>query len=105
MRQTTLWLSSMWILRLRVPEDVQQIQQQLAAAQESTRMVAKEEGRARLQTNGRDICKFLTESAHEGRTFFNKENELAKDPKFERVRNWSTMLEIKDYLLPALADM
>ena len=65
-------------------------------------MVAKEEGRARLQTNGRDICKFLTESAHEGRTFFNKENELALDPKFEKIRNWSTKLEIKDYLLTNL---
>ena len=52
-----------------------------------------------------DICKFVIEWAHEGRSFFNKENELAKDPKFERVRNWSTMLEIKDYLLPALADI
>jgi hypothetical protein len=52
-----------------------------------------------------DICKFVTKAAHEGRTFFNKESELAKDSKFERVRNWSNMLEIKDYVLPALADM
>jgi hypothetical protein len=48
----------MWILRLRVPEDVQAIQQQLVAAQEIKRMVAKGGGR-----------------------------------------------EIKDYVLPALADM
>jgi hypothetical protein len=52
-----------------------------------------------------DICKFVTEATHEGRTFFNKENELANDSKFERVRNWSNMLEIKDYVLSALADM
>jgi hypothetical protein len=37
--------------------------------------------------------------------FFNKESELAKDSKFERVKNWSNMLEIKDYVLPTLADM
>jgi hypothetical protein len=41
----------MWILRFLVPEDMQQIQQQLAAAQENTRLVAKGEGRPRLQTN------------------------------------------------------
>jgi hypothetical protein len=38
----------MWILCLQVPEDVHQIQQQLAAAQESTRMVAKGEGQPKL---------------------------------------------------------
>ena len=48
MRQTTLWLNIMWIVRLQVPEDVQQIQQQLATAQEITRMVAKGEGRPKL---------------------------------------------------------
>ena len=39
------------ILRLRVPEDVHQIQQQLVVDEESTRMVAKGEGRPKLQTN------------------------------------------------------
>ena len=34
-----------------------------------------------------DICKFVTECAHEGRPFFNKENELALDPKFEKITN------------------
>jgi len=29
-----------------------------------------------------DICKFVIESAHEGNTFFNKEGDLARDPKF-----------------------
>jgi hypothetical protein len=52
-----------------------------------------------------DICKFVTEATHEARTFFNPKGELATNPKFEKVRNWSNMLEIKDYVLPALADM
>jgi hypothetical protein len=52
-----------------------------------------------------DICKFVTEAVHEGRTFFNSTGELAIDHKFEKVRNWSNMLEIKDYVLLALADM
>ena len=39
-----------------------------------------------------DICKFVTESAHEGNTFFNQESELVRDPKFDSIRNWSTKL-------------
>jgi hypothetical protein len=31
-----------------------------------------------------------------------QESELALNPKFERIRNWSTMLQIKDYILPDL---
>jgi hypothetical protein len=49
-----------------------------------------------------DICKFVTESAHEGNMFFNKEGDLARDPKFERIKNWSTQLRISDYILPYL---
>jgi hypothetical protein len=52
-----------------------------------------------------DICKFVTEAAHEERTFFNSTCDLATDQKFEKVRNWSNMLEIKNYVLLALADM
>jgi hypothetical protein len=40
-KQNNPWFNSMWILRLRVLEDVQAIQQQLAPAQEIKRMVAK----------------------------------------------------------------
>jgi hypothetical protein len=72
---------------LWVPEDVQQIQPQLAIAQESIRMVAKGEGRPKLQSNSSRICKFVIESVHEGGTFFNEESELAQDPKFEKIRN------------------
>jgi hypothetical protein len=49
-----------------------------------------------------DICKFVTESAHELNTFFNKEGDLARDPKFQRIRNWSKQLQILDYILPDL---
>jgi hypothetical protein len=55
-----------------------------------------------------DICKSVTEAAHEGRTFFNKETELALDAKFERIGNWSDKkkgLQMKDYLLSVLHDM
>ena len=71
----------MWILRLRVPKDVQQIQQQLAVAQESTRMVAKGEGDQDFRQTAADICTYVTESAHEGNTFFNPKSELAWDPR------------------------
>jgi hypothetical protein len=49
-----------------------------------------------------DICKFVTECAHEGWLLLNKESELALNPKFERIKNWSTKLQIKDYILPDL---
>ena len=55
-----------------------------------------------------DICKFVTEAAHEGQTFFNKECEFALDLKFKRIRKWSDKekgLQMKDYLLRALDDM
>jgi hypothetical protein len=68
-------------------------------------MVAKGAGRPRLHTNCTDICKFVTEAAHKGQTFFNSTGDLGTDQKFEKVRNWSNMLEIKDYVLSALADM
>jgi hypothetical protein len=95
----------MWILRLRVPEDVQAIQQQLAAAQKSKGWWRREAVDQNFRQTVADIYKFVTKDAHEGWTFFNKESELAKDSKIERVRNWSNMLEIKDYMLLALADM
>jgi hypothetical protein len=50
-------------------------------------MVAKGEGRPKLQSNSSGICKFVTESVHEGGTFFNEESELAQYPKFEKIRN------------------
>jgi hypothetical protein len=34
-----------------------------------------------------DICKFVAECAHEGGPLFNKESELALDPKFKRIKN------------------
>jgi hypothetical protein len=49
-----------------------------------------------------DVCKFITESVHEGNTFFNWESELAQDPKFESIRNWSDKLRISDYIMPDL---
>ena len=48
-----------------------------------------------------DICKFVMDSCvHVGRTFFNKEGELATAEKYERLRNWSNMLRVPDYMLP-----
>jgi hypothetical protein len=44
MLQTTLWISIMWILCLRVPKRVRQIQHQLQGAQESTTLVDKGKG-------------------------------------------------------------
>jgi len=82
----------MWILRLRVSEDVQQIQQQLAAAQEAQEWWRREKVDQDLRQTVADICKFVTESAHEGNTFFNQESELVRDPKFDSIRNWSTKL-------------
>jgi hypothetical protein len=38
-RQTTFRFTNMWLLHLRVPKGLQDIQQQLAAAQERTGMV------------------------------------------------------------------
>jgi hypothetical protein len=46
------------------------------------------------------VCKFVTESAHEGNTFFNREGDLAEYLKFDSIRNWSTKLRILDYILP-----
>ena len=37
---------------------------------------------------------------HVGRTFFNKEGELATVEKYKRLRNWSNMLRVPDYMLP-----
>ena len=48
------------------------------------------------------ICKFVTKRAHKGNTFFNNEGDLARDLKFERIKNWSTQLRILNYILPDL---
>ena len=44
-RQTTSWHTSMWILHLRVPQSMQQIQPQLAPAQENTEVVGERKDR------------------------------------------------------------
>jgi len=68
----------------------------------------KEKVDPRFRQTVAHICKFIIEAAHEGRTFFNKDGDLALDPKFERIRNWSDKekgLQMKYYLLPSLDDM
>jgi len=62
-------------------------------------MVAREKVDQNFRQIVADICKFVTESAHEGNTFFDKESELARGPKFKRIKNWSTQLRISDYIL------
>jgi hypothetical protein len=48
-----------------------------------------------------DICKFVTHSCmHVGQTFFNEESELATTEKYEKIKNWSTLLCILYYMLP-----
>jgi hypothetical protein len=48
-----------------------------------------------------DICKFVTDECGEvGGKFFYMGNELAIDPKFERLRNWRTSgIDMNDYTL------
>ena len=76
----------MWILRLQVSEDVQQIQQQLAAAQEAQEWWRREKIDQDFRQTVADICNFVIESVHEGNTFFNQKSELARDSKFETIR-------------------
>jgi hypothetical protein len=47
----------------------------------------REKGDQNFRQTVANICKLVTESAHEGNTFFNMQSELARDPKFERVKN------------------
>ena len=50
-----------------------------------------------------DICKFVTdECCHVGGLAFYDESDLATDYKFERLRNWRTQLNMKDYKLSEL---
>jgi hypothetical protein len=48
-----------------------------------------------------DICKFVTDECGEvGGKFFYLGSEYARDPKFERLRNWRTSdIDMKDYVL------
>jgi hypothetical protein len=39
---------------------------------------------------------------HVERPFFNQDSELAREEKFEKIRNWSTQLNVPDYTLPDL---
>jgi hypothetical protein len=48
-----------------------------------------------------DICKFLMDlCVHEGKTFFNPDTPLGGLPEYEKLRNWSTQLDMSDYKLP-----
>ena len=76
-----------------------QIQQQLKKAQGWWR---REKVDKNFRQTVEDICKFVIDCAHEGRPLFNKESDLALNAKFEKIRNWSTKLQIKDYILPDL---
>ena len=52
-----------------------------------------------------DICKFVTDDCvHIGGTFFNTNSELAMEEKYERLRNWRTMLDMTDYKLSDVFD-
>jgi hypothetical protein len=49
-----------------------------------------------------DICKFVTESAHEGRPpFSHTESDLALNEKYKNIRNWSNGgIKLTDYIIP-----
>ena len=95
----------MWILHLRVPQIMRQIQHQLQAAQESTRLVDK--GRVvtpkKVTQTIANICGFVMHKCvHQGEMFFSEESELAYDEKYEKIKNWTTKLHFRDYELPDL---
>jgi hypothetical protein len=91
----------MWILCLRVPKRVWQIQHQLQGAQESTTLVDKGKGHQKSITQTiADICSFISHKCvHVGAKFFNEEGNLAYGEKCENIRNWTTKLHLQDYML------
>ena len=50
------------------------------------------------------ICKFIMDSyVQVGETFFNTENELATEEKYEKLKGWRAM-GLWDYKLPDIFD-
>ena len=77
---------------MRVPQIMRQIQHQLQAAQESTRLVDK--GRVvtpkKVTQTIVNICGFVMHKCvHQGETFFGEESKLTYDEKYEKIRNWT----------------